>query len=107
MLSSIDFAGDPPTVKGVPSLRFVWEPVVTLFGAVASSLFNDHGSETFVIAGHVTSVLRLGDQDCYDRYVNSPYMNVVLEIILALQRLVDSEMVRARLLVCRVFFFCP
>ena len=92
-LSSIHFAGDPPTVKGVSSLRFIWEPVVNLFGAVASSFFNDRGSETTAVAELETPVIKVDGQGYGGRYNNSPYMNVILEIVLALSRFVDSEMV--------------
>ncbi|KAL9191186.1 hypothetical protein ACHAXT_000892 [Thalassiosira profunda] len=82
--------GDPPAVKGVPLLRFFWEPVIDLFGAVASSFFPGSGAGTFDIAGHDTSVIAVADQEeCND----SPYLNIILEIVLAFQRLVDSEMV--------------
>ena len=92
-LSSIHFAGDPPTVKGVSSLRFIWEPVVNLFGVVASSFFNDGGSETTAVAELETPVVKVDGQDYGGRYNTSPYMNVILEIALALSRFVDSEMV--------------
>ncbi len=85
--------GDPPSVKGVPLLRFFWELVIDLFGLVASSFFQDHGdapNTKFDIAGHATSVLFVSKQTASN---NSTFLTIVLEIVLALQRLVDSEMV--------------
>ncbi len=85
--------GDPPSVKGVPSLRFFWEPVIDLVGLVASTFFQDHGdapNTKFDIAGHTTSVIFVSEQTASN---NSPFLTIVLEIVLALQRLVDSEMV--------------
>jgi len=91
-------AGDPPTVEGVPLLRFFWEPVIDLFGAVASSYFQSHGDSVnakFEVAGHETSVI-VDDQVVHG---DSPFLNIILEIVLALQRLVDSSMVSSQL--CR------
>ena len=85
--------GDPPSVKGVPSLRFFWEPVIDLVGWVASTFFQNHGdapNTKFNIAGHATSVIFEGKQTASN---NSPSLTIVLEIVLALQRLVDSKMV--------------
>ncbi|KAL7543186.1 hypothetical protein ACHAXR_012599 [Thalassiosira sp. AJA248-18] len=85
--------GDPPSVRGVPLLRFFWEPVVDLFGAVASTFFqhnSDAPNAKFDIAGHETSVIVVDNQVVGK---DNPFLNVIFEIILALQRLVDSEMV--------------
>ena len=84
-------AGDPPTVKGVPLLRFFWEHVIDLFGAVTATYFkadSDAPTATFDIAGHETSII-----DLEGRVNDSPCLTIILEIILAFQRLVDSEMV--------------
>ena len=87
--------GDPPTVKGVPLLRFFWEPVIDLYGEIASTFFKERdGNESnpkFNIAGHETSILPVDGQEEFDN--NNPFLHMILEIVLALQRLVDSEMV--------------
>jgi len=85
--------GDPPSVKGVPLLRFFWEPVIDLYGSVASTFFQCHDDAPYTkfdIAGHETSVIVMDDQVVFN---DSPFLNVVLEIVLAQQRLVDSVMV--------------
>ena len=84
------FLGDPPAVIGVSLLRFFWEHVIDLYCSVLSTLFQDREDTTspmmtFNIAGHETFV--------EEQTFNSPFLNIVLEIVLSLQRLVDSEMV--------------
>ncbi len=77
----------------MPLLRFFWEPVIDLFGLVASTFFQDHvdaPNVKFDIAGHATAVILVDEQTASN---NSPFLNIVLEVVLALQRLVDSEMV--------------
>lgn len=67
------------------------KPIVDLFGLVASTFFkgsDDTPNTTFDIAGYETSII---DQ-VQVSHGNSPYLSIVLEIILALERLVDSEM---------------
>jgi hypothetical protein len=86
-------AGDPPSVKGVPLLRFFWEPVIDLLGLVSSTFFQDHGdapNAKFDIAGHATFVIPVDEHTASN---NSPFLYIVLEVVLALQRLVESEMV--------------
>eukprot|EP00804_Cyclotella_cryptica_P007102 CCRYP_014537-RE/>CCRYP_014537-RE protein AED:0.03 eAED:0.03 QI:291/1/1/1/0.9/0.81/11/143/2162 len=58
--------GDPPSVKGVPLLRYFWELVIDLFGKVLSA----------------SSAVQ-----------NDLAIAFALEIVLAVRRLVDSEMV--------------
>lgn len=67
---------------------------------MASSFFDDDTTpDKFTIAAQDTSVVKVDDQaTMYNR--NTPYLTVVLEIILALQRLVDSEMVSVYSLPC-------
>lgn len=82
--------GDPPSVKGVPLLRFFWEPVLDIFGRVMSTIF--HSNEGIIepseIAGHKSCLVVL-DEGIFD----DKLFVIVLEIVLALRRLVDSEMV--------------
>lgn len=81
--------GDPPSVKGVPLLRFFWEPVLDILGRVTSTIF--HSTDTIKssdIAGRVSCLIVLNEGTFDDKlYV------IVLEIVLSLRRLVDSEMV--------------
>lgn len=76
----------------MPLLRFFWQPVIDLLGSVASTCFlHDAQNTKFDIAGHETSVIAMDDL----AVCSNPFLAVVLEIVLALQRLVDSEMVYA------------
>ena len=83
----------------MPLLRFFWEPVIDLYGAVASTFFKDVNisdaptniTKKFRIASHESSIISVMEEQQYD--YNSPFLSVVLEIVLSLQRLVDSEMV--------------
>ena len=82
--------GDPPSVKGVPLLRFFWEPVLEILGRVTSTIFqrDECAHKSSNIAGHESCLIVLNEGMCGDKlYV------IVLEIVLALRRLVDSEMV--------------
>lgn len=69
-------------------------PVVDLFGVVASTFFRGVGNvsdiDAFDVAGNKTSVIDVNNQT---EWIESPFLNIILEIILAIQRLVDSEMV--------------
>lgn len=82
----------------MPLLRFFWEPVIDLYGAVASTFFKEvnttdapNVTKKFSIAGHESSIISVVEEQSVD--YNSPFLSVVLEIVLSLQRLVDSEMV--------------
>ena len=75
----------------MPLLRFFWEPGIDLFGTVASTFFLHNGDAKFVIAGHETFVVNVEDQEALRD--DNPFLKVVHEIILAFQRLVESEMV--------------
>ena len=80
-------------MKGVPLLRFLWEPIIELYGSVASTFFQGHSEATmakFDIAGHETSALVIDEQIMCN---GNQFLNIVFEIVLAFQRLVDSEMV--------------
>lgn len=59
--------GDPPAVKGVPLLRYFWEYIIDILG----------------------EALQSSAEMC-----NKSSISFALEIVLALRRLVDSEMVR-------------
>ncbi len=81
--------GDPPSVKGVPLLRFFWEPVLDILGRVTSTIFrNDATIKAPDIAGHASSLITLNEGAFDDKL-----FVIVLEIVLALRRLVDSEIV--------------
>jgi hypothetical protein len=89
--------GAPPSVAGVPMLRFFWEPLIDLFGSIMATFFygiNDKtNSKKFYIAGHESSVILLEEYApslCGDR---GPFLDVVLDIVLAIQRLLRSDMV--------------
>lgn len=88
--------GGPPSVAGLPQLRFLTSPLIDLFGSVASSFFkgqNHDLNSKFNIAGHETSVVLL------DKHVpsldgdNGTVLDVIFEIVLAMQRLFQNEMV--------------
>jgi len=81
--------GDPPAVRGVPLLRFFWEPVIDIYGRVASSYFKS-SNKMFNIAGHDTYVINVDELPASTD--SDPFLNLVLEIVLSFQRLVDSEM---------------
>ncbi len=71
--------------------------MVDLLGLVASTFFQDledAQNAKFDIAGHVTCVILV---DEHAQSNKSPFLCIVLEIVLALQRLVDSEMVSCNL----------
>ncbi|KAL7436370.1 hypothetical protein ACHAXM_005149 [Skeletonema potamos] len=82
--------GDPPSVKGVPLLRFFWEPVLDILGQVTSTIFhsNDSTTTSYDISGHMSCLIALNGGVFDDKL-----FVIVLEIVLALRRLVDSEMV--------------
>jgi len=82
--------GDPPSVKGVPLLRFFWEPVLDILGQVTSTIFHSKDSTTTSsdISGHTSCLIALNEGVFDDKL-----FVIVLEIVLALRRLVDSEMV--------------
>eukprot|EP00984_Skeletonema_dohrnii_P019310 scaffold9198_cov137-Skeletonema_dohrnii-CCMP3373.AAC.3 len=82
--------GDPPSVKGVPLLRFFWEPVLDILGQVTSTIFhsNDSTIKSSDIAGHMSCLIVLNEGVFDDKL-----FVIVLEIVLAFRRLVDSEMV--------------
>lgn len=75
----------------MPLLRFFWLPGIDLLGTVASTFFLHNGDAKFVIAGHETFVINVDDQEALRD--DNPFLKVVHEIILAFQRLVESEMV--------------
>lgn len=65
--------------------------MIDLLGLVASTFFQEGPPNAkFDIAGHVTLVILV---DKHAASNNSPFLCIVLEIVLALQRFVDSEMV--------------
>jgi len=84
--------GDPPSVKGVPLLRFFWEPVINLLGKVASTIFRGSCNSLqvgFSLVDDQMNPITLSKSVCRKKQL----LVIVLEIVLALRRLIDSEMV--------------
>ncbi len=92
--------GDPPSVKGVPLLRFFWESVIDLLGKVASTIFRGTGNSVqveFSLVSDETNPITLSKSVCHKKQS----LVIVLEIVLALRRLVDGELVYGNGDLCR------